>query len=140
MGAPWKWSIDLTKWAEQAKIDLRSTLQKIAMEAFKRIIERSPVDTGRFRANWGCSIGSPEIVTYELFDKDGQKAEVQMREIVAHWDGTDSIFFVNNLPYSLVLEYGRANGEPGSKQAPGGMVRLTVVEMQAWVQNQVPSR
>ncbi|MDA8114991.1 MAG: HK97 gp10 family phage protein [Acidithiobacillus sp.] len=108
------------KAADQARI----AVQKIAMEAFQRVIMRSPVDTGRFRANWGVSVGSPYAgVDINSFDPDGSVTAAKAMQAVQAWNGQGDIFLCNNLPYSIVLEFGH------SGQAPQGMVRLTITEM-----------
>lgn len=116
-------SMDLTKFTNKANADIKTAIQKISMEAFRRIIMKSPVDTGRFRANWGCSIGQPYIGTSDATDKNGGAAMTNAGTTVTGWNAQGSAFLCNNLPYSLALEYG------SSKQAPGGMVRTTVTEM-----------
>jgi hypothetical protein len=111
--------------------------RKIAFEAFVRVIYRSPVDTGRFRANWGVQFGSPFAGydedardTTPVFDRSGPTTAK------AQWKTTEwnprrgAVFLCNNTAYGLVLEYGRANGQPGSMQSPQGMVRVAIAEMQ----------
>lgn len=124
-------TLDLTRFAKKSKADIKLVIQKITMEAFKRVILRTPVDTGRARANWSVSESGPNI-TYEITseDKSGQKTISTATKTVNGWNCIGSIFMLNNLGYIVPLEYG------SSKQAPGGMVRLTVAEMQAWAQNE----
>jgi hypothetical protein len=117
-------AIDISKFAAKAKGDTRTIIRKITMEAFKRVILKTPVDTGRARANW--SIGEGTTFSIMDTDKSGTATLRRTSEGVNAWECTGSIFLTNNLAYILPLEYGH------SKQAPGGMVRLTVAEMQAW--------
>lgn len=117
-------SISLEKFQVKTEKQMKLVCQKIAMEAWRRVIEKSPVDTGRFRANWGCQVGSPYSGTSESFDKSGAQAIGKSVMVTAGWNGKGSIYLVNNLSYSIPLEMGH------SKQAPAGMVRLTVAEMQ----------
>lgn len=146
-------SISLAQFAIKSEKQAVVACQKIAMEAFKRVIEKSPVGDpskwdagfvaagtklgwfdknyvgGRFRANWGVSIGSPFQGTNEDHDKTpvgnrGGKTIADAEWKGAAWNGRGSIYLNNNVPYSVVLERGH------SKQAPSGMVRLTVAEMQ----------
>jgi len=117
-------SLDISRFCNKANANVKATVQKIAMEAFKRVILRSPVDTGRFRANWGCSVGSPWAGTVNVYDEDGRGTVALAASTVNGWNGQGSIFLTNNLPYSLRLEY-----SAWSAQAPAGMVRVTVAEM-----------
>ena len=116
-------SIDLQKFADKANVSMKTAVQKIAIEAFKRVIEKSPVDTGRFLANWGVQIGSPYAGSSESFDKTGSATIAKAAGDVLAWNAQGSIYLCNNLSYSIMLEYGH------SKKAPGGMVRLSVAEM-----------
>ncbi len=98
--------------------------QKIAMEAFSRIIYRTPVTTGRLRANWGCEIGNPYSGSTEATDKDGGPTVSKATSIANGWDVIKPIYLVNNLTYATPIEY---SGSP--VKSPAGMVRVTVAEM-----------
>ena len=147
-------TLQLEAFHKKTMNSIKLASQKIAMEAFKRVIEKSPVGDpskwdaafvaagtalgwfdknyvgGRFRANWGVSIGSPFVGTNEDHDKTpvGSRGGKTIANAVfagAKWNGRGSIFLCNNLPYSQKLETGYSR-----LQAPSGMVRLTVAEMQ----------
>lgn len=100
----------------EAKIE--TAHRKIALDAFTRVILRSPVDTGRFRGNWQVSIGSVPSGTLELDDKEGTVVIGKVQAEALNIKAGDSIYLVNNLPYAIPLELGHSN------QAPGGMIRL----------------
>jgi hypothetical protein len=123
-------TIDLSRFASKARGDMRTVIRKITMEAFKRVILRTPVDTGRARANWSVSEGGMNT-RFEIsaVDKSGSATIGTATQTVNGWECTGSIFLSNNLAYIVPLEYGH------SKQAPGGMVRLTVAEMQSWARD-----
>ena len=83
---------------------------------------------GRFRANWQIGVGAAP--TGELYDPL-QSSYPGEKEVVASIDakvpvraGGRVYYLVNNLPYAQRLEDG------WSKQAPKGMVGLTVLEFQ----------
>lgn len=117
-------ALDLSKFAKKANVDMRLVVRKLAFESFKRIILRTPVDTGRARANWGVTIGSPRVGFFiEGSDKSGGATMSAAQAAVQQFDCEGSIFITNNVPYIGPLEYG------SSKQAPAGMVRVTVEEM-----------
>ena len=108
-----------------AKMDL--AVRKIAIEMFKRIILKSPVDTGRFRGNWQLAIGSVPNGTLELDDKTGTATIAKGAATALGFNAGETIFFANNLPYARRLEEGY------SQQAPNGMVALTIQEFQSVV-------
>ena len=117
-------TLDLTKFATKANADIKLVIQKISMEAFKRIIYRTPVDTGRARANWGCTIGKPRTgMQVESTDKSGAATTAAMVATVQGIKGDGSVFLVNNVPYIHELEKG------SSQKSPQGMVGVTLIEM-----------
>lgn len=118
-------ALDLSKQIEKAKGKTELAVKKTMIELFNRVIQKSPVDTGRFRANWNCSIGSPNLSTSESTDPSGSVASARASAtVVSYTLNGQSVFLTNSLPYAERLENG------WSKQAPNGMVRLSVVEVQ----------
>lgn len=118
-------ALDLSKAIEKAKDNAELVARKITLELFSNVILKSPVDTGRFRANWNCSIGSADKSTSAATDKEGSGAIGRMRaEVTKFTLNGQSIFLSNSLPYAERLENG------WSDQAPQGMVRLSVMEVQ----------
>lgn len=107
-------------------------VRKIALDMFSRVIEKSPVDTGCFKSNWQVSIGSipSGTITPERDKKGYYDFEPAVTAVMAKTLETkagDVVYLINNISYSRRLEYG------WSKQAPAGMVRLTIVEFQGIV-------
>lgn len=101
-------------------------LRKIAFDFLGRVIPRTPVDLGRARGGW---------TTYLL--AQGQPAEVGGRSEAAVTQGRSEgdykekftgaeqyILLINAVAYIVLLEFG------SSDQAPAGMVRITMREMQ----------
>jgi len=82
------------------------------MDVGNRVVIRSPVDTGAFRASWLAGVGAPE-------NKGGSIAQA-----ASDWNlsGGQTLYFTNSLPYAERLEYG------WSEQAPTGMVRISAAE------------
>lgn len=102
-------------------------VRKIALEMFSRVIQKSPVDTGRFKGNWQVAIGSIPEGTLQLDDKAGTAAMAKVTAAALQLEAGQVIYLVNNLEYAQALEYGH------SKQAPAGMVRLTIAEFNSVV-------
>ncbi|TGU75107.1 HK97 gp10 family phage protein [Geomonas terrae] len=117
---------DISKWTQKAKGQMEVAIRATAFEAFKRVILRSPVDTGRFRANWGVSVGSPWLGNVAYVDPSGQTAMGEAAKGVDSWNCQGSIFLCNSTEYGQKLEYG------SSKQAPQGMVRVTAAEFEGF--------
>ena len=118
-------ALNLAKQIEAANDKVESIVKVTMIELFNRVIQKSPVDTGRFRANWNCSIGSPDLSTSQAIDPSGSGAISKANStVVSYTLNGQSVFLTNNLPYADRLENG------WSKQAPNGMVRLSVMEIQ----------
>lgn len=117
-------STDIQKFARKTGGSLEQVIRATCLQLSASIIERTPVDTGRARANWQASVGRPELSVLDIEDKDGSAALAKVRQQVQSAPG--SVFFLaNNLPYIRRLEY-----DAWSKQAPAGMVRVTVQEFE----------
>ena len=118
-------SDDLIKFAEKA--DPGMVIRKVAMEVFHRVIIRTPVDTGRARANWQTSIGAPIENVLDETNKipvgtPGGSADIDRALMIDKHQGDESIFLTNNLPYIEALENG------SSTQSAAGMVKVTLSE------------
>lgn len=114
---------NFAKLLEKAGAKAEAVVRKTAIELQNSMINMSPVDTGRFKGNWQAGIGS---INTDTSAAPGSDAKGRTVATLAGWAPGQTIFLSNSMPYARVLEYGRANGKPGSLQAPNGFVRLTV--------------
>lgn len=115
---------DLKRFADKAKKRPQQVQRAVFMELSRRIIQRTPVDTGRARGNWQPTIDSPSLTWTENTDKSGS-GSIANTVLTAAGVGRDqALFLTNNLPYIGRLEYGH------SQQAPTGMVRISAQEFQ----------
>ena len=86
---------------------------------------------GRFRGNWQFSIGTPAEGELDQVDPAGGVTLAKLRLQVEQLTIGQTAYIVNNLPYAVPLEYGH------SKQAPGGMVRITLARFQQIVDDAI---
>jgi hypothetical protein len=119
-------TVDLSRIVKKAGNNVENTVRKVCIETFAKVILKSPVDTGRFRANWNYSVANYDTNTNESTDTGGGSTVAKVTAGVAgtRIDGRP-LYLVNNLPYSIRLENGY------SKQAPAGMVKLSLLEITA---------
>jgi hypothetical protein len=89
-------------------------VRAVTIGVFSSVIRMTPVDTGRAKGNWQCTIGSPANGQNQIAD-----SEVAMIATVPNQAGS-KVYLTNNLPYIQKLEYGH------STQAPSGMVRISI--------------
>ena len=111
---------DLKKICDRAGDKAELVVRRAALDIGGQLVDRSPVDTGRFKNNWQTGIGGMDKNISAAADLGGAGALARLTAKVAAWKPGQSIFISNSLPYAYRLETG------WSKQAPSGIVRLTV--------------
>lgn len=143
-------SIPIAQLAEKMKLDLDTVVRKSTAQVFSAVVLKTPVDTGRARANWNVTAGAVDQTTTTSTSAARGTAEAQ-KALAMPSGGV--VYLANSLPYARVLEYGgypnppkmgsKKRGEAGvavhvrggfSMQAPQGMVRLTAQEFNDYVQ------
>lgn len=115
------------EWAEKQD-EMRDMVALLALQGVRGVVNKSPVDTGRFKGNWFLSVSEISLLATEGVDPNGGGTINRAAGAVAAYsamEGFPMIHIQNNLPYSVRLEQGH------SAQAPAGMVALTVAELQA---------
>ena len=116
-------SIDLTRWGVSLeKEQAPKFIRKIALELLKKVTMKSPVDTGRFRANWMVGIGGADETTTDSTVND---AMMRGAIILSAYRDLKQIHLSNNLSYAAALEHGH------SQQAPLGVAEISVAELEA---------
>lgn len=123
-------SIPLDQLAQKMGADLETVARKATLDLFNAVVRRTPVDTGRFRANWNVTAGAPSYSITEATDESRASTEAAKALTLAVGGVT---YMSNGLPYAQRLETG------WSKQAPSGMVRLSAIEFDQYVRKAVQS-
>jgi hypothetical protein len=111
--------------AEGITGQLQGLVKKRQLEVVKKVFEgvvtRTPVFTGAARASWRVSIGVPNpgrVTGGSQLAPLGRPA-FSLSDIPLY----AKVFISNTTPYIVPLEYG------WSKQAPAGMVRITLASL-----------
>ena len=120
--------------------------KKVVFEALRRVIQKTPVDTGHARSNWQVTIGAP--ATSELGGTSPPNIAAAVASL-ASLGAFQVVYIANSVPYILILEEGQfVPPDPGpssdpragrsgrvlvsggfSTQAPQGIVAVTVAEL-----------
>lgn len=113
-------NVAIDAFAKKVGLAAQTVQKRVAFDLFGRIIRKTPVDTGRARASWTISAGQPD----RSVQPDGQQTYPAPQPVgaLAVQPG-QAIYITNNLPYVGELERGH------SKQAPAGMVALSIEEV-----------
>ncbi len=134
-----KFKVELKKFADLTEEQHVQLLKKVAFQVLTGVVEKTPVDTGRARGNWQVSVnGSAGNTTIERNDQSGPAEATLAPGLSTAVDAGlaalagvkpfSTVVIYNNVEYIAALEHGH------SKQAPHGMVALTIAEVQAQFQ------
>ena len=123
---------DLKAFAKQMDITYVTVVKDIGLDLFRRIVQKTPADTGRARASWTIAIARPDRTVagegqHPEFQSGAAGAATQKaNSVLASMKAGDyrPVWISNNLPYIEALEDGH------SRQAPNGMVALSIAETQ----------
>lgn len=136
-----QFNVSLDDFTRRVGLAPATVAKRVAFDLFGRIVRKTPVDTGRARASWNISVNHPNrsvvarmrtIVkrgthTPKGLDRPSLQQAVspsQNKSLFAlNVKPGDEIWITNNLPYIVELEKGH------SKQAPAGMVALSIEEV-----------
>jgi hypothetical protein len=135
-----QFNADLKKFSKLIDVKIETVAKKVALEIFKGVIKRTPVDTGTLRANWAIGRVTAESPGHTIKGTrlSRQAASTLAFATIGNLAGLEPyerILIVNNLPYAEVVEFGKFRGSGKkisggySKQSPKGMVRITMNEM-----------
>ena len=90
-------------------------------ELWTKITLRTPVRTGRARASWNIGVGEPDGTV----PAESEQVPFPLAPPLQDMPIGVPVYVTSNLSYIRALEEGH------SKQAPAGMVRLSLIEVQA---------
>jgi hypothetical protein len=123
-----RFALQLEREFEDKKGEIIEVVKNVTAHALRRIVQRSPVDTGQFKANWYTSIGRRYGYVTKRTDYTGQLSISRGMRMINQY-GVDNvirpIYIQNSLPYASRLENGY------STQAPSGIVRTVIPEINA---------
>lgn len=103
--------------------------KKIVLEALRRIVEKTPVDTGRARGNWQVAINTPITEILDKTDKAGFETVSKGLKAIENLPPYQVVWISNNVEYIEFLEEGHSGQTHDSDGRPHGMVELTIAEL-----------
>lgn len=114
---------DLAAYKRKVTEQLETIVVKVSFEGLKNIVLRSPVDTGRYRANNQVAMNRLPENSLMSFDKRGHVTIAAGNRVLGTYSLGDTVFIANNVAYAVAIEEGH------SKRAPSGVYRITALEM-----------
>lgn len=138
-------ALDLQRFAEKTKDKADAAIGNIVVRVARELDRRSPVGDasywaspppkgyvgGRFRANWQLGIGAPQRTVRNAIDPNGSIALPAIIAEVPQQAAGKVFWLSNSLPYAQRIEDGH------SRQAPTGLVGLTAIQFQKFVNEAV---
>lgn len=131
MSSVTKFNLELEAASKKIHGDFKQFYKAVCLEVLKRIVFRTPVDTGRARGNWQVEIGAAAAGILEVQGSEGEMADFSMRQGIQKLSDIPAFSIVhitNNVEYLYYLEYDKR-----SSQFPSGMVEITLTEMALWL-------
>ncbi len=132
---PEQFSKRMTIIADGIGKNVNQVIRRAALSGDQVAVIRTPVDTGRARANWFVSVGAPEVQNIEgpnLGDKGANEGAAtatalgQAQAALARYDiKLGPIFITNSVPYIGFLDEG------ASQQAPDGITPFVLQAIRA---------
>lgn len=122
---------NIDAWINAVDNGLKDCVELFAEKVHTDLVKRSPVDTGRYRANWQVTENNPPLYSLNKYDKHGDKTIAEGKRaiysILRGGGAVRSIYFSNMLIYANVLEYGH------SRQAPEGVLGIVAVKLRSYM-------
>ena len=143
---------------DKTEQQLNRIIKKSVFDLTSAIIQDTPVDSGRLRANWLVSFNTPIDAELKLEDKEGTATIAKAKALIGGSKVPLVYWIQNNLPYANVVEFGlypnpvkfgsrtkqAAKGSPVkyqvlsmngfSAKAPQGMVRINILRFNKYLQ------
>lgn len=120
-------TLQLREFADKAMGNADQVVRVVILEVGSRLVIRSPVDTGRFRANWRFAMDSADTTTVETTGTTENPTPPPKPPTFNGRALGRLAYWTNNMPYGPALERGH------SKQRPLGFVGITAMEFLAIV-------
>lgn len=118
---------DIAKFVERAKGNIDTATRQATVLLATDVVMSSPVDKGRFRANWQFSAAGIQRATTVAIDRGGIVTRNRLVAEIQRTGAGGVTYLSNSLPYAVRLENG------WSDQAPRGMVKVAVQNFQHYV-------
>ena len=138
-------TLDVSNWVAKANGNVDRAVRYVLISLSKNIIMRNPVGDaiywksrapkgyvgGRSRANWQYGNNDAPNGILNATDKTGASTISRLTSQINSAPTAAVHWFTNNLDYIQALENGH------SRQAPNGMVKITIMEFQRYVRDSV---
>jgi hypothetical protein len=103
-------------------LPVRDIVNKIGLDLYSDVTKLSPVDTGRYRANWNLNENSPDLDETTQFSKQPPQGSSLKAPSLAPADNLYPVLYLTNgLPYAVRIEEGWSH-----TKAPEGVLKVAL--------------
>lgn len=148
-----EWKVGIEKFKLRTQAQTVALIKKIVFEIYARTLKKTPVDKGFLRGAWTLSIGEPSDAnkgkkTGGKRSLDGNETGHYMKALAGLTElrSLVIVWLSNAMPYVNTIEFGGFPKNPKSgkgktvdgfsKQAPKGMLGLSILEVVNWIKQQ----
>jgi hypothetical protein len=135
-------------WCDKTGDDLDTVVVQTVADLSRKVIKRTPVGDptywqspppkgyigGTARGNWFASLGAPITAPNKNARDENGSSTLSAAIKVAQQAPGNVFYLTNNVPYIMRLEYGG-----WSRQAPAGMVRVSMAEIDQAIKKAIAS-
>lgn len=113
--------VDLRASINEAVGNAENVVKDASQMLLSKIVEKTPVDTGRLRKNWNLGVDSVDLTIHDVNVADPlSRATKELNKFTIK---TKQLWISNNLDYAYDIEYGKSK-----IKAPQGMMRVSLQE------------
>ena len=113
--------VDLRASINEAVGNAENVVKDASQVLLSKIVEKTPVDTGRLRKNWNLGVDSVDLTIHDVNATDPLSRAT--KELNKFKINTKQLWISNNLDYAYDIEYGKSK-----VKAPQGMMRVSLQE------------
>lgn len=130
---PNDFAVDIRKFVEKVKDREALFARELAQDLARKVIERTPVETGFLRGSWYASINNIAKTNNGRKDSSGAAALSTITLTFQNAKAGDTLYILNNANYARRIEFGFVGmtdslGRFYTGPAPRAMVRRTIAE------------
>lgn len=120
---------DIRGWVKGMKASILDFKNAVSVEMHTRIVQGTPIDTGRAKASWNINPGTADESVYPVVPENAKlprevaHAEAFSKHPIAFKTKNPITVISNNLDYIVELENGKSRQSP-----PGYMVQMVLTE------------
>ena len=116
-----RWDLNPKDFMPEVENSLKKMTNELAEAVFDGVVERSPVDTGSFRASWTIGVNEPDMSEVTGGASGSPLGAPTYKR--PNFSKFDQIHIFNGKKYAYSLEHGH------SGQAPLGIVEVTIASL-----------